>query len=221
MIEVDLAVYRTGLNYVDHLYGELVNITGLNAYSDYETYFDGRKSITLSTYPRWAESVRGLVARALAIGHPSEDGLRCASLGLSAMEIQIGIRPGGRGHLAPISMVQMSTKRGNFHVGWVEGQVTGCNPLVRKEARYADVWHVAQHALAVSMYGSSCIPEVVPLSVKFYRYGDIPYMRTSDLPEPVRTEFERRQCHSGRPVVPGAADACFAWDWTDFLSGRR
>jgi hypothetical protein len=220
MIEVSASLYRDGERRVTHLEGALANASGLKAVSGYQADFDGRDSVLLRDYPRWSESVRALVARCIAIGSPSA-AVTLAPDRWSAVQICIGIRGGGRGNLRPIAMVQMAAGIEYLEIGWVEGRLSGFCDSIPIRNNCTDAWQLVQLALSVSVFGSDYIPEVRPLDVKFYSHGNIPYVRTSELPEPVRSAFEARQARSARPVISGAADACYSWDWDDFLNGQR
>jgi hypothetical protein len=45
---------------------------------------------------------------------------------------------------------------------------------------------------------------------------DIPYVRTSELPEEYRKAYSEWLCGQTRPVIPGASDASYSWDFATF-----
>jgi hypothetical protein len=104
-------------------------------------------------------------------------------------------------------LVHMSNGSQYQDVGWIEGNLSGFCKSISNGSDYADGWELIQHALCLSVFGSDSMTEPRPLCVKIYSDGQIQYVRTSELPDPVRTVFEIRQFHSTRPVISGAPDA--------------
>jgi hypothetical protein len=117
-------------------------------------------------------------------------------------------------------MCRLTRENGSFNVGYVEGKLSGFIDDVQLRESYRDIWDIAQHALNLSVWTTDAIPPARPLVVPVYG-EDKYYMRTSDLPEPARSAFEWRQYGSGRPCVREHLDACWIWDWDDWVNGRR
>ena len=194
--------------------GELGNIS-MDAMSTYEADLDGRPICTLDNYPRWSESSRGLLARCIAMTEPAADPV---PENWRSIRIDIGLNGGGRQRRPTrLAMTRMERLDEDDSVGWKEGSMQGFLEVPPRPS-YGDVWDLALHALNISVWAQDEIQPTRPIVVPVYADGS--YIRTSDLPEPVRSAFEWRQRFSGRPCV-GQHDACWIWDWTDFLAGRR
>jgi len=225
MLEVVMAVTAPGGKPLV-FNGDLGNISNLAALSSYEAWFEGRPATILADYPRWCEPVRGLVARCIAQTELA-DVTKNAMLpdNWVSARIDIGLNGGGRA-LRPtrIAMVRVDKEADaegveRLTVCWSEGRLQACTDVAPRQ-EYSDVWELASHMLRVSVWGRDRdIPPTRPVIVPAYEGGL--YMRTSDLPEPVRSAFEWRQRYSGRPCMNGHWDACWFWDWTDFLNGQR
>ncbi len=207
------------------LEGELWNISGLATRSGYDFWFEDRVKVKddaqLQDYPRWCESTRGLLARCLALTAPS-----ATALGLpdwQEMQVDIGLRPGGRGAVRPLAMAcAVHESDGTLSVGYKEAEgPVGHRAGHASRAAYRDVWGLAEHVLRLSLFEADELPAAVALDVPVHKSGNLPYVRFSEIPEPARSVFERRMSHSTRPVIAGAFDAVYAWDWTDFLGGQR
>ena len=199
--------------------GEIGNITNLDAISSYEVLLDGRKvSAELHGYPRWSEPVRGLLARCIAVAEPGSYMVPVPE-DWTALRVDIGIQSDWREPPTRLAMCRVTREAGTFNVGFMEGKLSGFIEDVQPRESYQDMWDLAQHALNVSVWNADSIPEVKPLVVPVY--GDGSYMRTSDIPEPAQSAFEWRQRMSGRPCIRGHRDACWIWDWEDWLNGQR
>ena len=65
MLKVNLKVQRTVDPFLLELEGKIGNISNLDAISTYAADLEDRSLAVLENYPRWSESVRGLVARCI------------------------------------------------------------------------------------------------------------------------------------------------------------
>ncbi len=211
---------------VRELRAEIWNVSSLAAESDYDFDIEGRAKThslaKLTGYPRWCESTRGLVARCLA--HTRENLHGYLPSDWERLTVNIGIAPGGRGAVRPLSMATISKHELNgLNIGWSEqtGQ-SGFLEGVEGRDLYTDPWALAEHALRMSVFGVDDIPKAKALAPEVRRTeSGISFICTSDLPEPTRSVFETRMAHSTRPLIAGHPDAVYAWDWADFLNGQR
>lgn len=207
------------------LEGELWNVSGLAALSGYDFWFEDRIKVKadaqLTGYPRWCESTRGLLARCLALTAPSATS--SALPDWQELQVDIGLRPGGRGSVRPLAMAcAVRETDATLSVGFKEAEgPVGHQAGHALRSQYRDVWDLAEHVLRLSMFGADELPAATALDVPVHKSGNLPYVRIGEVPEPARNVFERRMAHSTRPVIAGALDAVYAWDWTDFLGGQR
>ena len=198
--------------------GEIGNISNLNSISSYVVLLEGRKaSAQLHDYPRWSEPVRGLLTRCIDAAVLDED-LVPVPEDWRALRVDIGIQSGYQRRTTRLAMCRIERLEDACTVGHFEASLAGFIDGVQPRAAYADLWDLAQHALNLSVWGVDVIPPLKPLNVKKYDEGR--YIRSSELPEPLRSAFERRQRYSGKPCI-GVWDANWAWDLEDFLNGTR
>jgi hypothetical protein len=198
--------------------GEIGNITNLDAISSYEVLLDGRNFMSeLHGYPRWCEPVRGLLARCIALAELDSD-LVPVPEDWSALRVDIGIQSGRQRYPTRLAMCRVTREDDRIGVGFLEGRLTGFIHGVKPRESYQDMWDLAQHALNVSVWDIDAIPLVRPLVFK--KYGGDRWIRSSELPEPLRSAFERRQRLSGRPPI-SVWDAHWAHDLEDFVNGTR
>jgi len=98
--------------------------------------------------------------------------------------------------------------------------------ILREYPRYAStVWDLVVRGIAVTLARAEHLP-VRPqlLSVTVRSSGSVPYVRIRDIPEPAQTLFRRNLRFSTAPLIeddPDPRDCAYAWDWHDFLAGRR
>ena len=83
-----------------------------------------------------------------------------------------------------------------------------------RESAWAILARVWCHRLAA---GSEMPSRRPPVVVPLHRRGDLGYVRLSEMPEHIRSAFERRHRNSTCPVVHDAPDAYYAWDLSGFL----
>jgi len=169
---------------------------------------------TLTDYPRWAEPAGALCTRLLHAALKSDP---AAGRDDNATEFSVLVRivPYGR---RPPRLLE------RFDVKWdgSNWQVSGaCAPCSVPAGRSRGLGAVTLRVLKHVYWGGQRIRKVRPVSPRIYQHGKTPYVRISELPEPAQTAFSENMNYSGRPYVPGAPDAVFAWDWTDFLAGGR
>jgi hypothetical protein len=168
----------------------------------------------LRDYPRWAEPAGALCARLLQAALKADP---AAGRSDHATEFSIVVRivPHGR---RPSRILE------RFDVRWDAGawRVSGaCAPCIVPAGRSRGLGDVTLRVLKQIYWEGQRIRKVRPVTPRVYLHGKTPYVRISELPEPVQTAFAENMNYSGRPCVPGAPDAVFAWDWTDFLAGGR
>jgi hypothetical protein len=87
------------------------------------------------------------------------------------------------------------------------------------------LWDLVARAVAVALTGKEELPpRPQQLDVPVRTSGNTAYVRLREISEPARSLFEKRMTYSARPVIeedPQPMDCVYAWDWTDFLAGRR
>jgi hypothetical protein len=93
--------------------------------------------------------------------------------------------------------------------------------------RYAtSIWDLVARAVAVALTGKEELPlrpQRLNVPVRTSSCNTL-YVRLREIPEPARSLFQKCMAHSTRPVIeedPMPVDCVYAWDWTDFLAGRR
>jgi hypothetical protein len=198
--------------------GEIGNVSNLNTISSYEILLDGRDVCSqLHNYPRWSEPVRGLLARCIDVTVLDEDFVPLPD-DWASLRVDIGIQSGYQRGTTRLAMCRIAREDGVCTVGHEEGTLKGFIDDVQLRKGYSDIWDLAQHALNLSVWGVDAIPPVNPLVIKKYDGGM--YIRSSEIPEPLRSAFERRQRYSGRPSI-GVHDAHWSWDLEDFIGGTR
>ena len=84
------------------------------------------------------------------------------------------------------------------------------------------VWDLVLRCIAKAMFGKEQLPKrptpVAELAPTYQDAGShYPYVKVDEIPEPARTEFDRRLSGSSVPF-PGHA---YQHDWLDFLEGLR
>lgn len=219
MLEIQLDI--AGRDSDARLFGEVWNITQLAATSDYDFFFQGRKKptrVVLTGYPRWCEPVSGLFARCLnltCLAHP--DG----HLGpWTFLRLRLGIRPGGVRDYRPLAQVRVKVRDHELAIAATEGTLRSAHQVSARDS-YDDAWDVAAHVLRIAAFGRDELRDTRPLDIPIHTDGRLNYVCMRDIPEPARSAFEERMSGSGCPAIPGCSDAVYAWDWTDFLNGRR
>lgn len=155
----------------------------------------------LPRYPRWAEPVTALLARALDVALRARPDC-LPRLGITSAELAVvdsrtqqpvervlfGAAPRGARHEVPFSQPDYEAE----------------NP-----------WQVMRWACAHQAFGSQVIPPLPPkLRPPIYESGGMLYCRTSDFPLAARVTFERLQSRLSRPFVPSVPDAVYPW-WVD------
>ena len=107
------------------------------------------------------------------------------------------------------------------------GRICGSLERYPRYPRYASsLWDLVARSVAVALTGQEELPprpQQLDVPVRTSS-GNTPYVRFREIPEPARSLFQKRMAHSTRPVIeedPQPMDCVYAWDWTDFLAGRR
>lgn len=159
----------------------------------------------LRAYPRWAEPIRVLVARAISVvlqdleRQPPK--FVCEGVGLSVFDTASN-RLLDRVEVMSEAMCVSRGQLGGHHLGEMSP------------------WKVLRDACLFSTYGSVRMPETpVPLSPPVYERGGVTYCRTSDLPFEARVAADRGLDPSEWPFVPGIPDAVYPWALSAFLNG--
>lgn len=169
---------------------------------------------TLSGYPRWSEPAGALCARLL---HAALKADPAAGRVDHLPEFSILVRLVPHGRRPPRLLERIDVRSGAGH--W---EVSGaCGTCTVPAGRTRGLGVTTLRVLKQVYWNGQRIRKVHSISARIYQSGRVPYVRISELPEPVRTAFSENMNHSGRPCVPGAPDAVYAWDWTDFLEGSR
>lgn len=204
---------------------EIANVAG-GALADYRVReLDDSGAVTreahLTRYPRWSEYVGALPARALnALWHDStgeDDGQDLSDVRTETCLIAVGI---GKPRV-------LDGWRLSLHGCFGDLEVWGVSTGVSRVERVAlHPWSstralIIQGQCLAAWRQSDLKPWPDEVRVPVHKYRDTPYVRDIDLPEPARSEFERRMRHSTRPVIPGEGLCAYAWDWTGFLAGGR
>ena len=200
----------------------LWNVSNLARTSSYDFSFADRQKLAVNTqltgYPRWCESTRGLAARCLALTISPEDSSD-ASLGWTRIQVNIGIRPGGRGAVRALAMATLGRcEDGTVDVGFAEDcNWTGFCAGLSARNHYEDEWAIAEHALRLSLFQLDSLPDAAPIELPVHEAGGLTFICMGDIPMPTRAAFEHRMAHSTRPLVEGYPGAVYAWDWKSFL----
>lgn len=175
--------------------------------------------VRIEGYPRWSEPAGALCTRllALALGHtaPGLGGAVGDGLEVLVRIVPFGYRP-------PRELERFVLEQGES--GWcARGPDAAGHPACWELSleRQLGSGAFALAALAHIYWGGTSIPAPQVVTPRIYRAGQIAYIRTGELPEPARSAFERNIARSARPLVAGAFDAAYAWDWEDFLAGAR
>lgn len=106
----------------------------------------------------------------------------------------------------------------------VQGEIGAAT--LRDYPRYAStLWDLVARAVAVALTGEEALPpRPQQLDVPVRISGNTPYVRFREIPEPAQSLFKKRIEYSTRPLIdedPEPMDCAYAWDWHDFLDGRR
>lgn len=168
----------------------------------------------LTGYPRWTEPAGALCARLLS-GALRADPAAGRSDRMDQFSILVRIISYGRRPPRLLERIDVRLEAGNWHV---TGAFAPCTVPAGRNRGLGDV---TLRVLKQVYWGGPRIRKARPISPCIYRIGNTPYVRIGELPEPAQTAFAENMNGSGRPCVPGAPDAVFAWDWTDFLAGGR
>lgn len=98
--------------------------------------------------------------------------------------------------------------------------------VLHQYPRFAgSVWDLVARGIAMALSGYEELPpRPSSPSVPVHWSGDIPYVRTREIPEPARSLFLRGVRVSSMLVVEDDADlmdCVYAWDFEAFLAGYR
>ena len=199
---------------------EIWNSSNLAAMSTYDFQFEDRITTgQLTEYPRWCESVQGLVARCLALTKPEKIEQPQAWI---EVQVDIFLQHGGRGSKKNLAIAKLrANEDGTVNINSSEIGIKKFIASLPMRANYEDPWSLAEHALRASVFDDDILPPAKTIELPVFMSGTTPYIRIRDIPEPTRSVFDDRMKYSGAPCVAGARDAIFEWDWLDFLEGSR
>lgn len=204
---------------------EIASVTG-GAISDYRVReFDNSGSVIrevlLTRYPQWSEEPGALVARALDALWPDVADVEDA-LGVADIRSETFLVPdtAGEPRLLYRWALAVEGSSGRLEAWDVFSGLSLVESVILQPRRSTYALIVRAQCLAVwrQAYLKSW-PDDIPIPV--HTHGDIPYVRDSDIPGPVRDGFERFMRHSTRPLVPGEGSCAYSWDFVDFLGGER
>ncbi|CAM2191235.1 conserved protein of unknown function [Paraburkholderia kururiensis] len=151
------------------------------------------------------------------------------------LRVTVELWPGGRERArrviatADIGRIKNGA-HADYEVRLEEGSLgdVGDEAVVREYPRWsASVWDLVARCIAASLNGGQeGLPQRpsspdVPMHT---RSDGLRYVRLREIPEPARTVFRRHIEYSTRPAIaddPEPMDCAYAWDWDDFLRGRR
>lgn len=106
-----------------------------------------------------------------------------------------------------------------------DGRPAGSGVLRGYPRWSSSIWDLVARSIAQALTGAEALPPRPTLvQVPIRTSGNVSYVCLSDIPEPARTEFKQRMDGSTAPLVEEAPEpwnCAYAWDWTDFLRGRR
>jgi hypothetical protein len=206
---------------IENFEGEIWNTSNLRAMSSYNFKLQNRQTLgELTGYPRWCESVMGLLARCIFLTETSE--FQPLAPDWQECKIEILLVPGGRMKSAK-NLAMASIERnedGTVNVGSSEIGVNQHFEALPMREIYDDVWSLAEHALRIAVFGADLLPPAKALDIPVFKSDGIQYIRIRDIPEPTRTVFDERMSHSTVPIIEGARDAVYVWDWLNFLGAR-
>ena len=144
------------------------------------------------------------------------------------LKITVSIIPGGVGSERKLGELHIANVGGAAHADYECVLISNDLPTpkhatIRHYPRWSGtIWDLVARAIAKSLNGQERLPRRPPqINVPIHMDGTLAYVRMSEIPEPVRSIFERRMFGSTVPVIQGEKDCVYAWDWQDFLSGGR
>lgn len=206
------------------LSGGISNISRLAPVSSYFAEFDCQVGqVRLDDYPRWSESCLGLAARCLQKAAFSSEPSLDFPADCAVVSVEIGLQPGGHGNIRPLA--EATLRICADRTASIEGLELPAAPLFSQVVPVPEgvlsAWDMTLLTLSYAAFGTRDLPEPKPLAPVIHESKGLRYIRTSELPEPARSVFERRMAHSTRPWLPEAPDAVYAWDFEAFLGGGR
>lgn len=172
----------------------------------------------LNNYPRWAEPVGGLVARAMqALWAANEDNQRAPCAEVERVEVETRL---ASSHL--LFAWTLARRDGSWTMEvWSDTAAPAetRSVVLLPAATWRDL--VLQGQCWATWGEPVARPWPAPLRIPVIKGDHLAYVRFADIPEPARTVFERRMAHSTVPLISGEGPCAYAWDWEDFLAGVR
>jgi len=144
------------------------------------------------------------------------------------LKITVSIIPGGIGSERKLGEMLIGNVGGAEYANY-NCVLTGSDlpePMRASIRRYprwsASVWDLVARALAKTLFGTERLSRRPALiDVPLHEDDGVCYVRIAEIPEPVRSIFERRMLGSTTPVIDGESDCVYASDWLSFLRGGR
>lgn len=144
------------------------------------------------------------------------------------LKVTVSLIPGGVGPERKLGELHISNVGGGARadyqcVLYADDLPDPARARLRRYPRWsASVWDLVGRAIAKSLSGQERLPRRHdPVAVPIHVDGNLTYVRMCEIPEPARSAFERRMRGSTVPVIPGAGDCAYSWDWLDFIEGAR
>jgi len=175
---------------------------------------DGNTADRFLQYPRWAEPVQGLVARALSLVVSELNDDRDKEV--SHVSCTTLLDRFGRGLTRRLAHLEAQAGTG----AWTVCSQDGERPSVRRRFRPAAKAppQLVLEALSVAVWNTSNLaPAPPPLSLPTHQAGGALYIRLADIPEHVRPAFLQFMRGRTQPCPPSEDECVYAWDWECFL----
>ena len=147
---------------------------------------------------------------------------------ISMLKITVSLIPGGVGSEHKLGELHIANVGGAAHADYECVLISDDLPepvraTVQRYPRWsATVWDLVARAIATALNDRERLPRRPSLvSVPIHMDGTLAYVRMAEIPEPVRSIFERRMFGSTVPVIDGEKDCVYAWDWQAFICRGR
>lgn len=144
------------------------------------------------------------------------------------LKITVSLIPGGAGTERKLGELHISNVGGGARADYqcllyADDLPGPARAVVRRYPRWSvSVWDLVGRAIAKSLSRQERLPRRPnAVTVPIHADGNLTYVRMDEIPEPAHSAFERRMRGSTVPVIPGAGDCAYSWDWLGFISGGR
>jgi hypothetical protein len=146
----------------------------------------------------------------------------------SMLKITVSLIPGGVGSERILGELHITNVGGGAHADYECVLISNDLPTpkhatIRRYPRWSGtIWDLVARAIAKSLTGQERLPRRPrPIKVPIHMDGTLGYVRMAEIPEPVRSIFERRMFGSTGPLIKGEEDCVYAWVWQAFINGGR